>query len=171
MLDSCKIKRFCRWAACVSLLFTALPIENSWGQGRWLQLTAAAWPGVGAQVVYVQARRMYTFEALAYADFLPWQDRNPLYVSTGVGAAIRPLGVIRTIGGANFAYDVDLGIRTGPTLTFIQDPTRADKNRQFSLFLDPFVRLELHALDRTTLVLEVGAQRPSFRLGVWLGLP
>ncbi len=119
------------------------------------------------QFVHVQTRSIYSLEVHSSVDTELWKERTPLYVSVGVGAALRPLGVLRVIGQANYSYDLYLGIRFGPALTFLQKQTRAEKNRQFSLFLDPFLRYT-RPLGQQTAFVEIGSQRPSLRIGFWI---
>ena len=135
-----------------------------------LQAALGGWPGIGVQAGYVQARSIYTLEVVSYVDALPWREGYPLYVSAGVGAALRPLGVLRVIGRADYGYDFDLGVRFGPGLFFTDDATRAEKNRQFSLFLDPFVRFSLRTMRPGNYFIELGPQRPAFRLGLLINM-
>lgn len=121
------------------------------------------------QFAHIQARSIYSLEILSSVDTELWKDRTPVYVSAGVGAALRPLGIPRVIGQANYSYDFYLGIRFGPALTFLHKQTRTEKNRQFSLFLDPFLRY-IQPLGKQIAFIEVGSQRPSLRFGLWLPL-
>ena len=146
-----------------ALLFTFSGISVS-AQSPHVQLGLGAWPGAGIQLVYVQAQSVYSLEILVSIDTELWKERTPIYLSSGVGTAIRPLGILRVIGQANYPYDLDVGIRFGPALTFLKSPTREEKNRQFSLFLDPYIRYT-HQIGKPIAFLEIGAQRPSIRAG------
>ncbi len=139
------------------------------GQSPHAQIGLGGWPGAGLQLVHIQSQSIYTLEVLASADTEFWENRTPVFLSVGVGASLRPLGILRLITQANYSYDVDVGIRFGPALTFLQRPTRAEKNRQFSLFLDPFLRYS-HPLGKQIGFIEIGAQRPSLRFGIWVPL-
>ncbi|MXW15177.1 MAG: hypothetical protein F4Z76_09705 [Rhodothermaceae bacterium] len=138
-------------------------------QSSHIQAGLGGWPGAGMQFVHIQARSIYSLEVLASVDTELWKERTPVYVSAGVGAALRPLGILRVIGQANYSYDLYLGIRFGPALTFLHEQTRAEKNRQFSLFLDPFLRYT-RPVGQQTAFIEIGAQRPSLRIGLWIPL-
>ena len=138
-------------------------------QSSQFQVGLGAWPGAGAQFVHVQTRSIYSLEVMASIDTELWKKRTPLYISAGVGAALRPFGVLRVIGRANYSNDLYLGVRFGPALAFLQRQTRQEKNRQFSLFLDPFLRY-IRPMGRSTGFLEIGLQRPSMRLGLWIPL-
>ena len=133
------------------------------------QLALAAWPGIGAQAGYIRPHTIYTLESVIYAEAQPRQRRSTLVVSGGVGAALRPLGVLRAIGQADYGFDVDLGVRFGPSLLFTAEATRADKNRQFSLFIDPFIRFSSRFSRGRIYFVEMGPLRPTLRVGLWFG--
>ncbi len=141
----------------------------AFAQSSHIQAGLAGWPGAGVQFVHVQTRSIYSLEIHSSVDTELWKERAPLYVSAGVGAALRPLGILRVIGQANYSYDLYLGLRFGPALTFLQKQTRAEKNRQFNLFLDPFLRYT-QPLGQQTAFIEIGSQRPSLRIGIWIPL-
>ncbi|MCY3630863.1 MAG: hypothetical protein F4X61_00325 [Rhodothermaceae bacterium] len=153
---------------CVLILLT-LNGFMALAQSSHIQAGLGGWPGAGMQFVHIQARSIYSLEVLASVDTELWKERTPVYVSAGVGAALRPLGILRVIGQANYSYDLYLGIRFGPALTFLHEQTRAEKNRQFSLFLDPFLRYT-RPVGQQTAFIEIGAQRPSLRIGLWIPL-
>ncbi len=151
------------------ILLLAFENYSADGQSSHVQIGLGGWPGAGIQLVHVQPRDLYTLEILASTDTELWENRTPIFLSAGVGASLRPLGVLRLIAQANYSYDFDVGIRFGPALTFLQRPTRAEKNRQFSLFLDPFVRYS-RPVRKQIAFIEIGGQRPSLRFGVWVPL-
>ena len=126
-------------------------------------------PGAGAHVAVIQSRSIYTLEVLTAADSELWKERAPLYVSMGVGVALRPVGILRIITGTDYGYDLDLGVRFGPTLSFLRRASRAEKNRQFNLFLDPFLRY-IRSFGQQDVYLEIGFQRPILRAGFWISL-
>lgn len=140
--------------------------------GAFVQAGLAALPGAGLEVGYVGPSAIFTVEGLLYVQSTPTFLGGPgdAKFSLGLGGAIRPLGVIRTIGETDYAYDVDIGLRFGPSLFFANNATRADKNQQFSLFLDPFVRFATRLGNGRILFAEAGTQDPILRLGIWLGL-
>ncbi len=152
----------------VSLLCALLWPLAAHGQ---VQAGLAGWPGLGAQVSYINLHSMYTLEAGVQLDYDAFASRRALYVGGFVGAAILPLSIWRTIGQADYGYDLDLGVRFGPSLVFVEQPTRADKNQQFSLFIDPYLRYRKRVGQaRRTIYVEVGPVRPVFRVGFWLGV-
>ncbi|MCY3594938.1 MAG: hypothetical protein OXH01_06845 [Bacteroidetes bacterium] len=153
---------------CVLILLT-LNGFMALAQSSHIQAGLGGWPGAGMQFVHIQARSIYSLEVLASVDTELWKERTPVYVSAGVGAALRPLGILRVIGQANYSYDLYLGLRFGPALTFLHEQTRAEKNRQFSLFLDPFLRYT-RPVGQQTAFIEIGSQRPSLRIGLWIPL-
>lgn len=141
----------------------------AFAQSSHIQAGLGGWPGAGIQFVHIQARSIYSLEVLSSVDTELWKERTPVYVSAGVGAALRPLGILRVIGQADYSYDLYLGVRFGPALTFLNKQTRAEKNRQFSLFLDPFLRYT-RPVGQQTAFIEIGSQRPSLRVGLWIPL-
>lgn len=151
-------------------LFPASGLGQSGTAGvAFVQGGLAVLPGAGAQVGYVGVRSFFTVEGLLYAGGSPvlGSGERTFKFSLGLGGALRPLGVIRTIGGATHNYDIDFGLRFGPSLLFSTEPTRATKNQQFSLFLDPFVRGIYRLGSGRILFAELGPVRPSIRVGFW----
>jgi hypothetical protein len=134
-----------------------------------MQAGLALVPGFGAQVGYVQSRTIFTVEGLLYVDASPQfaGGEGTVELSSGLGAAIRPLGFPRLIGTADYPYDFDIGLRFGPSLTFTQGATRAEKNQQFSLFVEPFLRFSSRLSSGRLYFVEAGTQRPLFRAGVF----
>ena len=152
------------------LVCTCFPLASA---GQLLQAGLAGWPGVGVQVNYVDLHTMYTLEAALQMDADPFAPRNALHVAASVGAALLPLNIWRTIGQADYGYDLDAGIRFGPRLVFVEDATRADKNQQFGLFLDPFLRYRRRIGPEDSnrfFFVEIGPRRPVLRAGLWLEL-
>ena len=140
-------------------------------QDQHIQAGLAGWPGLGMQVTFIDMHTVYSLESGIQVDVDPFEERRTLTVAGSVGAAFLPLNVWRTIGQADYGYDLDLGLRLGPRLRFVEEPTRADKNRQFSLFLDPFLRLRgrIGRAPRIYFV-EIGPVRPSLRVGLLFGV-
>ena len=157
------------------LLLMAWPLEAAAQGGvmgrRYAQTGLAVWPGVGVQLGYVGPHSIYTLETMIYAEGQPsfGSGESTLQLSGGIGAALRPLGVVRTIGNADYRYDFDFGVRFGPSLFFTTGATRADKNQQFSLFLDPFIRFSSRFRKGRIYYVEIGPQKPVLRFGLWFG--
>ena len=157
-----------RTTSCL-LITLVLSGFSALAQTSQLQVGLGAWPGAGLQAGHVQTRSVFSLEVITFVDTELWEERTPVHISAGVGTALRPLGILRVIGRANYAYDLYLGVRFGPALTFLQNASRAEKNRQFSLFLDPYIRYT-GSLGRQTVFAEIGSQRPAFRFGIWIAL-
>lgn len=134
-----------------------------------MQAGLALVPGLGAQAGYVQSRSIFTVESIVYVDASPQfaGGEGTIEVSGALGGAIRPLGIPRLIGTADYPYDFDIGLRFGPSLTFTQGATRAEKNQQFSLFVEPFLRFSSRLSSGRLYFVEAGTQRPLFRAGVF----
>ena len=166
------LSRIIRWILVLAALLAGVPESAAQGNisgRRFLQTGVAVLPGVGLQFGYVGRHSFYTVEGTLFADGQPslGEGESTLRVSGGLGAALRPLGVVRTIGNANYPYDVDFGARFGPGLFFTTGATRADKNQQFSLFLDLFLRFSSHFSNGRIFFVELGTQQPSIRAGLW----
>lgn len=85
------------------------------------------------------------------------------------GMSVRLFGFERLIGGAAYrGFDMDIGLRAGPGLSFNTDESAADRNRRFELVLEPFVRLTTAQSRSVAWMLELGSTRPAARFGVWL---
>ncbi len=171
MKRACCIGRVLALAALLGLPQAGAAQPGAAG-GRYVQGGLAVLPGIGLSVGYVGPRSFYTVEGLLYADASPpfGGRESSLQVSAGLGVALRPLGVLRTIGGASYAYDVDFGLRFGPSLFFASRTSRARKNQQFSLFLEPFLRFSTRARSGRIFFVEAGTQRPLLRAGLWFRL-
>lgn len=154
-----------------ALLGTLRPAESA-AQQRFIQGGIAAIPGIGAQVGYVGARSFYTVEGILYVDATPGfaGGEGNVQVAAGLGGAIRPLGVLRTIGDTDQNYDFDIGMRFGPSLFFATNATRSDKNQQFRLILEPFFRFSTRLGNGQLVYVEAGTVRPLLRAGVWFSL-
>ncbi len=132
-----------------------------------MQAGVALVPGLGVQAGYVRTRSLFTVEGILYADTTPRfaGGEGSVIVSGGFGGAIRPLGFPRLIGTADYPYDFDIGLRFGPSLTFTRGATQAEKNQQFSLFLEPFLRFSSRLSSGRIYFVEAGTLRPLFRAG------
>ncbi len=158
-------------AALLGLPRASAAQTNTAGR-HFIQGGPAALPGLGVQVGYVGSRSIYTVEGIFYADGWPSFSRgeSTLQVSAGLGAALRPFGIVRTIGNADYAYDIDFGLRFGPSLFFTTNATRPEKNQQFSLFFEPFLRFSTRSRNGRIFFVEAGTQRPLLRAGLWFSL-
>ena len=131
----------------------------------------AAVGGVGVQIGFVNAKDFVTREVTVLADLLtavdPESGNNQVVVT--IGGALRLFGFERTIGNEAYrGYDVDLGFRIGPGLSFSTRETRSEKNKRFRLFLEPYVRISVSTRLIKILFLEAGTTRPCVRLGTWI---
>lgn len=133
------------------------------------QIGLAGLPGGGTQVGYITARSFFTTESVFYAEGTPPAlGRGALQVSAGFGGAVRLFALSRLLGTtARYAnrFDVDLGLRLGPSLAFAEGETTADENKRFSLFLEPFLRVAPSLGETWALFVETGTQRPYVRAG------
>ena len=134
-----------------------------------LQVGLAAIPGAGVVAGYVSPRGFYTIDAVVYVDATPSFSggEGSLLASLGIGGSIRPMGVVRMIANAAPAdYEVDLGVRVGPSLFFPYGESSRRRN-PFSLFIEPFARATAELGRGRTYFVELGIQRPILRAGVW----
>ncbi len=104
-------------------------------------------------------------------------DLDPLWRNTPRRArvalmpavSLRLFGFERLIGGAAYrGFDVDLGLRAGPGLSFAANETAEERNRRFELAIEPFFRFTTARGRRMAWLAEIGSARPSFRLGMWI---
>ena len=134
-----------------------------------LQMGLGGLPGAGVQVGYVTARSFFTVESQLYVEgVLPSFGEGNVHFSAGFGGAIRLFGLSRLLGSPAWyvdVFDVDLGLRLGPSLAFAENETPADRNKRFSLFLEPFLRIAPSVAEDWALFVEVGPQRPVVRIG------
>lgn len=139
---------------------------------RLVQTGLAAVPGLGVQVGFVRARSLFTIEGLLSADASPTfaGGEGNVQVSASGGGSIRTLGIPRLFGTVDYPYDFDVGLRFGPSLFFATNATRSEKNQQFSLFIEPFLRFSSRLGNGRLYYIEAGTQRPLFRFGLWFGL-
>ena len=134
-----------------------------------LQVGLGGLPGAGVQIGYLTARSFFTVESVFYVEgTLPAFGEGNIHFSAGFGGAVRIFGLSRLLGSTAWyvnVYNVDLGLRIGPSLAFAQNETLADRNKRFSLFFEPFLRIAPSVAEGWALFVEVGPQRPSVRLG------
>lgn len=154
---------------CLAALLATAAVAQPAPRGHHLRLGLSALPDVGLQAGSLSLRSLYAREFVFEARLDPGRDGS-VQLSGGFGGAVRLLGFGRTLGYTGYrGYDVDVGLRFGPGLTFAFDETRATKNRRFSLFADVFARFSRRTGGRL-LFAEVGAHGPVLRLGLWLPL-
>lgn len=172
---NCSYPRWTRFALCI-ILVTVITPSTATGQrqeptGTFVHAGLAAAGGVGVQFGFVNAKDFFTREVTVLADFLtaldPESGNNQVVVT--IGGALRLFGFERTIGNVAYrGYDVDLGFRIGPGLSFSTRETLSEKNKRFNLFLEPYVRISVSSRMIEVLFLEAGTTRPLFRLGIWI---
>ena len=138
-------------------------------RGPHIQLALATLTGNGLQIGALSARTVYTREVMVLADLDPlWRDTpRRARVVLMPAVSLRLFGFERLVGGAAYrGFDVDLGLRAGPGLSFAANETTEERNRRFELVIEPFLRLTMATGRRMTWLVEVGSARPSFRLGM-----
>ena len=165
-----------RLALFVLVLWTSVPAEAQIGVAPTpqLQVGLGGLPGGGVQLGYITARSFFTTEGFLYAEGTPPAfGEGALQVSAGFGGAVRLFGLSRLLGSTAWyaaTFNLDLGLRLGPSLHFAEGETAADKNQRFSLFLEPFLRFAPGRGGRWALFFEAGTQRPYLRLGALMDL-
>lgn len=146
-----------------------LPLSAPWG--AQIQVAVATLGGNGLQMGVLSARTVYTREVMVLADLDPlWRDTDRrARVVLMPGISVRTLGFERLIGGAAYrGFDIDLGLRAGPGLSFDTDETVEERNRRFELVIEPYVRLTSAQARQLAWLLELGSTRPALRFGVWI---
>ena len=141
--------------------------------GRQIQFAIGMVKGRGIELGTVSARALFTRELLVLADIEPlWNETSRQ--ARGVlmpGLSLRLFGFERLVGNAAYrGFDLDLGFRAGPGLSFSPDESAEDRNRRFELVLEPFLRFTRARNHRLAWVLESGITRPAVRLGFWIAL-
>jgi len=127
--------------------------------------------GYGLQLGAISARTLYATELVLLSDLQPLLSgsdaRSRAVLMPGV--SVRLLGFERLIGGAPYrGYDLDVGFRAGPGLSFSQNETQADKDRRFELVVEPFVRMTAARSRKWIWYSEAGISRPNVRVGLWI---
>jgi len=140
--------------------------------GFYIQTGPTLIGGAGWQVGVVRTSRMFSREGLLVSDLEPLlrKSTEQARVALLVGAAVRLTGVERTIGNVPYrGFDLDVGVRAGPALSFSSRDDAIARNSRFSLLVEPALRIT-HMRDSGRIwYLELGTVRPSLRIGVWLG--
>lgn len=81
-----------------------------------------------------------------------------------VGGALRIMGARRTVLQlAESPWNLDAGLRLGPSILFRFEESRIDRNKRFTLLADPFVRAGYGRFS-----LELAVHSPSVRAGFWI---
>lgn len=140
-----------------------------------VQVGAGLLPGLGVQAIYVRPALLWTTEVVLTGDYTPeFSGGEGTYqVIAGVGASVRMLGFARLFGeDRNPGTEFDLGFRIGPSLSFFTgNPTRAQKNRTFGVYTEPYLRLVRNVQPNVRMYAEAGVHKPFLRGGLWLRLP
>lgn len=139
-----------------------------------LQVGIGGIPDLGVQANYVLVRNFYTREITFYGNVAPrflGNKRNSVQISGGLGGLVRTFAILRTIGNVDTrGWDLDVGVRFGPGLFFVQDETRADKNQRFRPFFEPVIRGTSTMRGGRIFFIEIGTHRPVIRTGLWFPL-
>jgi hypothetical protein len=153
--------------AATLMAATLLPVAEATGQH--FQVGLGALPGAGVQAGYIDDQSWYTAEGMLYADASPgfFTGNGNIQASLGIGGSIRVFGVARFVTGAEYAYDIDVGLRFGPSLYFAREGTPEALN-PFRLFVEPFGRYVTRSGSRSHFFAEAGLQRSFLRVGIWL---
>jgi len=160
-------------ACAAALLFIAPGVlaRQTAPEGIYLQAGLAGVGGYGASVGLVGARRMHTREAHLVSELDPLLRKSTEQVRMALllGSSLRVFGVERTVGNVGYrGYDVDVGIRAGPALSFSSRDNTVARNSRFSLLLEPAVRISHVRPGGRIWFLDVGTIKPAVRIGVWI---
>lgn len=142
--------------------------------GIYIQTGPTVIGGAGWQLGVVNTGRMFTSEGLIVSDLEPLlrKSTEQARVALLVGASVRLTGIERTIGNVPYrGFDLDVGVRAGPALSFSSRDDAIARNSRFSLLVEPAVRITHWRTSGRIWYLELGTVRPSLRLGLWLGRP
>ena len=158
-------------------LFLALP-DSAFAQrrapeGNILQIGVDAVPGYGLNPGVVSLRSVYTREVVLVSNLrsVVLDQDEKARVALLAGVSLRVFGLERLIGYAGYrGFDLDIGLRTGPGLTFSTRDTRVDKNRRFVLLVVPYTRFSSALKNGRAVYVEAGTVNPYLRAGIWLPL-
>ena len=140
--------------------------------GFYIQTGPTIVGGAGWQVGVVRIGQMFAREGLIVSDLEPLlrKSTEQARVALLVGASVRLTGIERTIGNVPYrGFDLDIGIRAGPALSFSSRDNAIARNSRFSLLVEPAVRITHVRPSERVWYLELGTVRPSLRVGLWLG--
>ncbi|NNF03716.1 MAG: hypothetical protein HKN17_04540 [Rhodothermales bacterium] len=138
--------------------------------GPHIQSGATVFGGIGATAGIVDARTLYTREVHLVSDLEPFFRKSDEQgrVALLLGVGLRLYGFERLIGGVGYRrFDLDVGLRVGPGLSFSTRDTRIERNRRFVLLLEPTVRVSRAVHPARALFVEAGTSRPHGRFGLW----
>ncbi len=140
-------------------------------EGIFVQAGLAGAGGYGAAIGLVGARRMHTREAHLVAELDPLlrKSTEQIRLALLLGASLRLFGVERTVGNVAYrGYDVDLGVRAGPALSFSTRDNTVARNSRFSLLIEPSVRISHRRPEGRVWYVDLGTIKPAIRIGLWL---
>lgn len=141
----------------------------------FVQVGAAGVPGVGVQVGFgTPAFTVLTREGALYTEYRFNSEANDgrdgFLVGLGIGGSLRVLRALTVLADLRTGpFDLDLGLRLGPSFFFSEGESARNKARSFNLFAEPFVRGSAR-LGRRVVYAEAGTQRAHLRFGLLLGL-
>jgi len=141
-------------------------------RGHYVQAGVSAASGWGINVGSVSAKTLYTREIQIVSNLEPAFRRtsDQINVMALVGFSVRVFGFERLLGNVPYrGYDIDVGFRAGPGLSFSSRDTRVDKNKRFVLVVEPMIRFS-RALAYGVFFVEGGTVSPHLRVGTWLNL-
>ena len=156
------------------LLMWALPARAQLDvpSSQGIIVGASVGPGIGGQIgLVLPSVGLFTREGIIYVDYHnPGDETEQLLIGLGIGGSLRVFRLIMIITDQpSSRFDVDVGIRFGPSFTFaFTEQSAATQSRQFSLFADPFVRAIFNMLRRQVLYTELGFQPVHFRVKVMM---
>ena len=145
---------------------------NPSAPSRSIQAGIGVLPGIGVQVGFIDQERMYTRDVVFQAHLQPglFENSGNVQISGVIGASLQIFGILETIGAIEpRTFDIHVGARIGPGLTFAFDESSLEKNQRFSLTLEPVARA-IQTIGGRFYYVEVGIVRPSIRFGMMLRL-
>ena len=154
------------------IVFGALPVtaQRSEPEGRYFQTGITLSPGYGINLGALSAHTIYTSEFQLVSDLRSIiQERDErARVAALMGVSLRVFGIERLVGYSGYrGYDFDVGLRTGPGLSFSTRDTRISKNKRFVLLVEPFVRFTTARKNGSVFFVEGGTVAPYVRMGLW----
>ena len=161
--------------ACLALFILMAGVSPAAAQtraprGTYIQVGPAFASGIGLNVGAASAKTLYTREIQFITDLQPVFSgpEDQARIAALIGFSIRVFGFERLLGNAAYrGFDIDVGLRVGPRLTFSTRDSRFDKNRRFLLVAEPMVRFT-RATARFIGFAELGTDSPHARIGIWI---
>ena len=139
-------------------------------RGTYVQVGPTFASGIGLNLGAVSAKTLYTREIQFISDLQPVLSgpEDQARITALIGFSIRAFGFERLLGNAAYrGFDIDIGLRVGPRLSFSTRDSRFDKNRRFLLVAEPMVRFT-RATARVIGFAELGTDSPHARIGIWI---